>query len=224
MIIIRLDFFSLVERNCRKIAQSRGTVVSRRILFTKPGPHGVRVFFSTLDIKSDGVRATSVTSGWRIGVRTQEIRQFPARARSCLHLIGAPVTSSPGGGGVLGALFRARRPSHADRSMRPSCTSPLSNASPFFETHVSFRAPAKESSPPPFRNFRFTIFLALWQQRRQRSSRGSIIKRGFVSVFRACGVEGYASRSTRHDPLFDLYIWNNDNWNLKFEEEKDEWK
>lgn len=138
MIIIRLDFFSLVERNCRKIAQSRGTVVSRRILFTKPGPHGVRVFFSTLDIKSDGVRATSVTSGWRIGVRTQEIRQFPARARSCLHLIGAPVTSSPGGGGVLGALFRARRPSHADRSMRPSCTSPLSNASPFFETHVRF--------------------------------------------------------------------------------------
>lgn len=82
-------------------------------------------------------------------MRTQEIRQFPARARSCLHLIGAPVTSSPGGGGVLGALFRARRPSHADRSMRPSCTSPLSNASPFFETHVSFRAPAKESSPPP---------------------------------------------------------------------------
>ena len=69
-------------------------------------------------------------------MRTQEIRQFPACARSCLHLIAAAVTSSPAGGGEA-YLFRVRYtlPPPYGRPMAPgsidiaSCSSPLSNAS-----------------------------------------------------------------------------------------------
>lgn len=57
----------------------------------------------------------------------------------------------------LGALFHARRPSHADRSMRPRASSPLSNASPFFETRSCtcqrITAPSPRTEKFPFYHF-----------------------------------------------------------------------
>lgn len=49
-------------------------------------------FLLTLDIKSHGIRATTSPSRQVDGsaLRTQEIRQFPLGARSCLRLIAAP--------------------------------------------------------------------------------------------------------------------------------------